>query len=259
MSEINVLKLDYSIVVSQQSNLSDVALLEAFIGNCLRLYRISRPIGSSLPVSERRPGDDAAILAAMGCVHLYKNGQKAALLRCAIILEILLSDSKHNYDALLIIIRVYFYLGAIPRALEFYGRLDIKHMQYQTLSWIIFSRMSTIHPHPIMDKANASIIKFDPASAIDKTVRWILKNEKQMKSGVSLFLDNGGYVNLLDHLKTLSKLEASSYKCTLICELSRMSRLGNCLNEYIQYPMSGKDFECWRLMLAFDVCADTIG
>ena len=215
-------------MVSREENFSNVTLLEAFISNCLRLYRISRPIGLNLPVSERRPGDDAAILAAMGCVHLWKSGHRLALVRCAVILEVLLSESKHNYDALLIIIRVYLCLGAVTRAWEFYERLDVKNMQYQSTAWILFTRISTIHPHPIKDRANANIIKFHPASAIEEMLRWILKNEKRLRSGVTMFLENDAYINLLDHLKTTESLEQSPCKGVLICEFWRIHRLGYC-------------------------------
>ena len=223
-AEINALKLDYSLVVSRQDNLEDTILLQAFISNCLRLYRISLTVGSSLPVSERRPGDEAAILAAIGCIHLLDNGYTESILRCVAILELLLSYSKHNYTALLMIVRVYLYLGAGSKAAEHYARLDIKHIQHQTISWTMFTRISTIHPHFSVGKAGSGQTPWDPATSLGNALKWINKSQVQMRSGISKFLDNESFVNLLDHIPYMEKLEASLSKYSLICELLRISR-----------------------------------
>ena len=219
-----MLKLNYSLVVSRKDNLEDTLLLQAFISNCLRLYRISLTVGSSLPVSERHPGDDAAILAAIGCIHLLDNGYSEAIFRCAAILELLLSHSKHNYTALLMAVRVYLYLGAGSKAAEHYAKLDIKHIQNQTISWIIFTRISTIHPQFSAGKAKSGQTAWDPAVGLSAALKWIDKSQVQMKSGISKFLDNDSFINLLDHIPYMEKSEASLSKYSLICESLRISR-----------------------------------
>ena len=173
-AEINVLKLDYYLIVSHEDNLEVSTLLTAFVSNCLRLYKVSLSLGLGLPASERRPGDDAAILAAMGLVHLFKVGQNCALLRCAIVLDFLLCNSRHNYDALLILIRVYIYLGAGSLALKCYTNLNIKNFQNASMAWILLTRISTIHPSPtvsrsILTKRKPSV---KPLQVIDTNLKW---------------------------------------------------------------------------------------
>ncbi|KAL9122338.1 MAG: hypothetical protein Q9187_001111 [Circinaria calcarea] len=185
---------------------------------------MSLTVGSSLPVSERRPGDEAAILAAIGCIHLLDNGYTESILRCVAILELLLSHSKHNYTALLMIVRVYLYLGAGSKAAEHYARLDVKHIQNQTISWVIFTRISTIHPHFSVRKARSGQTLWDPATSPSNALKWMNKSQVQMKYGISKFLDNESFVNLLDYIPYMEKSEASLSKYSLICESLRISR-----------------------------------
>ena len=201
-------------------------MLESFIANCLRLYKLSLRLGSNLPISERRPGDDTAILAAMGFVHLFKRGQKSALLRSAVVLEILLQHSKHNYDAILMIVRIYIYLGAVTQAVEHYLKLDIKHIQHQTVSWVLFTRISSIHPHTGSSRFYKSGREpFNPSKMLQAALAWAIRNEEQLRSGSTKYLDHDAYYNLIDHLKLVKASENSITKYMLIIELQRIKRL----------------------------------
>jgi hypothetical protein len=146
-AEINSMKLDYTIVVSKQENLSSIPLLESFAASCLSLYKLSLDITQDLPVTERLIGDDAAILASNACIHLFHEGRNEALLQAILILEDLLSHSKHNYDAILLIVRLYIYLGVPSRAVDYFRRLDIKNIQILTESWILWTRIASLYPY----------------------------------------------------------------------------------------------------------------
>ena len=208
-------------MVSHEDTVTEnMDLLEAFVSNCLRLYEVSLSLAPTLPVSERYPGDDAAILAAMGCIHMHANGNRSALLRSAFILEKLLLHSKHNYDAILIIVRVYLYLGASTKALEHYSKLDIKNIQFQTLAWIVLDRVSTLHPHKSTKKAQP----FDPAHLLEEAVAWILKSEAQIRSTFPKYFENDSYINLIDQTISLERMQTSLVKCNFICGMSRLAR-----------------------------------
>lgn len=231
MAEINTLKQDYFLAVSLDIDISDKDLLDSFIGMCLDLYKCSLQIDERLPVGERHTGDDAAILAAMGCIHAFRNGENRALLRCVTVLEILLSHSKHNYDALVMIVRVYIYLGAAKKAMEHYAKLDIKNMQISPLSWIFFTRISTIHPHA-SKKTEHEIGKnrdtiSSPFLLLENAITMAQRNTQNGWSGVAKYLDHESFPNLLDHLDLMKQLEDPLAGYSLICEYLRVCRFGH--------------------------------
>ena len=223
------MKQDYALVVSANCNSENTELIQEFIANCLRLYKISLALKEDIPVSDRRAGDDAAILAAMGCIRLYKNdeGRKDALLQCAVILEVLLIHSKHNYDALVIIVRVYLLLGAARKALEHYMQLDIKHIQYLTDSWIFFSRISTIHPHSFTRTDNRGRIRHvTPAQLLYNALSWTTRHDTQAKNAIDAYIEHDSYLSLLNEIEYAKTASECLPKWLLVCESRRISRLG---------------------------------
>ncbi|MCJ1287188.1 hypothetical protein MMC26_006536 [Xylographa opegraphella] len=228
LSEINYQKQAYTLVISVQAGLDNTKLLESFVAVCLHLYKISLPLSGDLPVSERQPGDDAAILAAMGCIHLFNNGDERGLIRAAAILELLLSYSAHNYDAQLIIIRVYIYLGLGAQAMSHYARLDIKHLQYLTNSWILFTRISTIHPHPFPVISNNKIEQTSPATMLKYALSWGYRQNRQVEQGIASFFEHDSLYELLQHLEFQKTTEvAALVKASLMVEAKRITRLGH--------------------------------
>ena len=186
------------------------------------------PLSHDLPVSERQLGDDAAILAAMGCIHLFETGDERGLVRAATILEMLLSNSAHNYDAQLIIIRVYIYLGLGAQAISHYARLDIKHLQYLTNSWIMFTRISTIHPHPFPIVSSTKIELTSPATMLKSALIWGHRQNKQVEGGIASFFEHDTLFELLQHLEYQKTTEvAALVKVSLMAEARRIARLGH--------------------------------
>ncbi|CAD6577882.1 MAG: hypothetical protein ASARMPREDX12_008547 [Alectoria sarmentosa] len=230
-SEINVLKLEYNLVISRDDNTFRNGLLQAFICNCLRLYRLSLRYGLNLPVSDRLPGDDAALLAAMGLIRLYKGRQiypehNNALLQSIVVLEHLLLRSKHNYDALLILVRLYMFLGAGSLAMERYSQLSIKNLQHATISWVLYTHMSTIHPHPaIKPRTNGGgQVIIDPASDMAQALDWHESALGLSKKAVTSMQGNGLWNISLDALSTSSYIGSGFSKLLLLVETKRIAR-----------------------------------
>lgn len=231
--------------MSVRPNYDDKALFEHFISTCLRLYQLSLPLGKNLPASERRPGDDAAILAAMGCVHLSEMGKNRDLLRAAVILEVLLSNSSHNYDALLLIIRVYFHLGAVSKGIAHYMKLDIKHIQHLTNSWILFTRISTIHPQPLQSGNPGNNRPLSPAALLNSALAWIDKNDAVVDAGVNKFLEYDSLANLMNHLDYAKISGLGMIKHQFMIERQRITRLGHATPEpHLKFPMGTIDLRC---------------
>lgn len=230
-SEINVLKLEYNLVISRDDNTFRDGLIRGFVCNCLRLYRLSLKYDLNLPASDRLPGDDAALLAAMGLIRLYKTRQhypehNNALLRSIVVLEHMLLRSKHNYDALLILVRLYMFLGAGSLALERYSRLSVKNLQHATVSWVLYTHISTIHPHPVtLSRTNgAGQTAIDPASDMAQAIDWHKSASGLCKKSVTSMQENGRWSMSLDALSTGTHIESGFSKLLLLVETKRIAR-----------------------------------
>ena len=245
--EINALKLDYNLVVSQNEDPLLENLLPIFISNCLRLYYLSLHIGFGLPVSDRRPGDDAALLAAMGLIRLYnrdKNKSYAnntALIRSTIILENILSHSKHNYDALLLLVRLYMYFGAGSLAIERYSRLSVKNIQHATVSWALFTHISTIHPQPTKfpsaDGKSHTII--NPFEEINQILQWYHTADASSTKSLSTMQENGLWNMYLDAFSTKLSISQNFIRHQLFVEGKRIQRLNASPQDVQHYAKGG--------------------
>ena len=252
-SEINALKMDYYLVISHDDNTHSRQLIGAFITSCLRLYKLSLALGANLPASERQPGDDAGILAVMALIHLFRNGDTTALLRGALLLEFILSRSKHNYDALLMLVRIYISMGAGSLAIKHYAQLKIRNSQNATISWVLFTRLSTIHPFPVDPHISFGQEKAlcDPAHGLKMALDWQRGSEAQIFRGINQILHNGQYNTLLKALSFLDRSQLDFEKFMNVMEWRRIERfaLSTSKEDYqdllgkLPYKLSGTDLD----------------
>lgn len=223
-SELNVLRLDYHLIVSRMGNTdTSIPLFRAFVRNCIRLYKVSLLIDITLPVSERHPGDDAAILAVMGLTRLHEYGEFHAQLQCIAVLEFLILNSKHNYDALLILIRLYMRLGAGSLAIQLHSRLSIKNLQYATISWVLSTRISSIHPYAPL-RGNVTQTPIDSVKNLSAAIDWHKSAEILSGASVNRMLDNGQYSMLFETLEVDKSIKAGFAKFMFIVESHRIGR-----------------------------------
>ena len=220
-AEINSLKLDYTLVVSRRERLESTPLMEAFVTNCLRLWALSLTLDQDgHTVTDRRCGDDAAILAATGCIRLYGQQRQKGLLRASLILEELLFYSPHNYEAQLLLIQTYISHGAATRAFQHYTRLDIKNLQHLSLYWVLFTRISTLHPLP------STVLEFSAGEEAKSAWTAIDRIRVNVKSSLEKFLKAGAYRNLLGQLEVKRFCDCSTAYIILNLEHWRMAWLG---------------------------------
>ena len=217
--EVNSRKMEYTHVLSCPENLRDVALLDAFIGNCLRLFRLSLfippPPGG---ITERRCGDDAAILAAAACFHMHRRGFRLAMVSAILILEEMLRGSRHNYDAQILLIRLYIHHGAITQAYEQYKKLDIKNVQHLTLSWAFFQRLSSTYSQKTPQHP------FDPKRELGLALSAIERFEEAAEKGTLEYLKRREYCQLLSHCRLRSRCDRSVTRFMLHSELLAVIR-----------------------------------
>jgi len=69
------------------------------------------------------------------------------LVQAILLLEYCWTHSKPNFQFSFLLIRLYNYLGCGSLALRAYQRLALKQVQLDTLSYTMFDRISSQHPH----------------------------------------------------------------------------------------------------------------
>lgn len=91
--------------------------------------------------------------SACPCSHLpvlcLSPGEEAAVWQCLTLLEEGLSHSPSNAQFKLLLIRIYCRLGAFEPVSELYSSLDAKHIQHDTIGWVVHTENNqSCWPHP---------------------------------------------------------------------------------------------------------------
>ncbi|KAI2680984.1 hypothetical protein DTO013E5_8853 [Penicillium roqueforti] len=238
---INAYKLQYCDRISANKNVLKSSI-ETLVRNCLYFYdaftllaktqdkkQESQPDTAS--AMESRPTDDFCIIAAMALLQPNTAGQASekvsntALIRAAGILEHLLIDSPHNYEAILMLIRIYLLLGAGSIALRWFGKLSIKQMQYESVAHNLFTRFATIHPHPAPLIEGGEYKDFDAQVAFITALDFYRHASFTIKNSLIKGLDDGTYVNLDDTIELQKRIRDSICRRMWALDLRRMQRI----------------------------------
>ncbi|CUS10720.1 unnamed protein product [Tuber aestivum] len=194
-----------------------VSKLNEFITSAIRTYTSSLSLGHNLLPTDTQYGDDAALLSVMGLVRLSTLSDPPSpipLYQSAIILNTLLQKSKHNYEALLLLVRIYLLLGAIPLAMEVYPRLNIKQIQNDTLAHFLLTRISVLHPssnktEPLLKEA----LKIYETSRIQTPGMLVLAYER------------GSYAQMMGFVEFADRVSGSVCRGMWEIERRRLARL----------------------------------
>lgn len=163
------------------------------------------------------------MLGAMALIRLHEFAEKHALLQCIAVLECLLSHSKHNYDALLTLIRLYMQAGVGTLAVDLYSQLSIKNMQYSTVSWILYNRISTIHPCEPSSKISRQISSH-MSKSLSHAIDWHMSAEEHNSNAIDRMLECGQYTMLFDTLEISSWIKNGFGKFMFVVESHRVGR-----------------------------------
>lgn len=162
----------------------------------------------------------------MALLQLREFGECNAVFQCIAILEFLLTDSKHNYDALLTLIRLHMDLGTGSLAVQLHSRLSIKNLQHATISWILYTRISTIHPYaPSTTFSDQAPI--DSSKNLSLAIDWHKSAEDLNSVSINRMLDNGQYSMLFDTLEIDRCIKSGLAKFMFVVESHRIGRFSN--------------------------------
>lgn len=206
--------------------------IQSFIVDCIKLYELALRsysiVGNAERPTERLPGDDAALLAAMALMRSYSLGNRPeALLRAVTILQHLVDKSPFNFEALVTLTALYTRLGAGSLAAEQYARLSVKNIQYPTVSWLLATRISTVYPHVSRmdirsptDKANA-----DPVQHLARALDYHLQLGQSDQQEIIDFLEAGQYASVTQAMGNSAYNQLGFTRYMLLVELARIERL----------------------------------
>lgn len=163
------------------------------------------------------------------------------LVQAAGILEHLLLKSPHNYEALLLLVRIYLLLGAGSLALKKFSKLSVKQIQYETVAHNLFTRLATIHPQSAPPSLDLDRKDYDPQAGLRQALLFYRNAESATTYSLSTGLDNGSYINVEGSIELRNDLKNSLCRKMWALEARRLHRIvgGPSIS---QYDKIGKSF-----------------
>jgi N-terminal acetyltransferase B complex non-catalytic subunit len=109
----------------------------------IQLYNRSKPALATKDPKDYHSGNDFLLISATA---LLQSNDEFRVEKAAVLLETASMADKHQFYVRLWLVRIYLLLGALTKANGHYTSLSIKMVQNETLSHIIATRCSTLHP-----------------------------------------------------------------------------------------------------------------
>ncbi|KAF3916000.1 hypothetical protein AA313_de0209538 [Arthrobotrys entomopaga] len=238
--QATLLKFRFWIEIDNQERLPSTKGLAEFTKDCLAVYNVSLKVDIGLLVTDMRIGDELLLLVAKSlmCKYAASRMQDPLPVKAAvIILEHLLTKSKHNFTALLLLVRLYSIIGAISCATIEYQRLSIKQIQNDSLSHHILSRLSTLLPFSIPSAAKllhstdmADVGLHVPANPTDSLEMYdislrLYKNANRTNPEmISQAFKNSAYGQIKDMVLFEKRVSTSISACQFEIERRRVQR-----------------------------------
>lgn len=257
---INSLKLDYCLNISGVAKPSKQQV-EELVTRCMSLYQSSagengvekteKSSKESSSTIESQPRDDLCILAAMAILSEVSDEQSdaashASFIRAAAVLERLIIDSPHNYQALLILVRIYLLFGAGSLAFTTFNKMSVKQMQYETVAHNFFTRLATIHPHSAPPIEGVERKDFDPQAAYIQALNFFRTADLTTMRFRTRGLEEGSYTNVEDIVELRRRLSNSICRRVYALDARRAQRLvgGDPLGRFDEIGKNSNPTEC---------------
>lgn len=194
-----------------------VAELEKLVQALVNEYEATNwlNVGSTGGQREVQNTDNLLLLAAHFLIDAYQrapgdhaHGRRELLVQAAALLEYGLEKSAYNFQMKLLLSRVYGYLGAAEAMLSRHAELDVKHVQLDSLSFLVLDKMLQLCHFPEARRLTDSIDRLHRSTAHD-TPEYI---SRSYKTGVySKVVDMTGFLYQRmkrSHTLAISKGEA---------------------------------------------------
>ena len=240
--EINVLKFDYMLMVSRPTKL-DFEIAESFVRQAIQLYQIGEKIQDDCY-------QDAGVLALRGLLAItdradkqpndISNTQKANArlhLQTGFLVRRLTAgeEGKKNRSLMLNSTSIHLSLGLPSVAFEQYTAVKVKEMLNDTLSYVLFSRISQSFPFKPVG-AN----KFSADDELASIIRSIGRMESRVDDFLYTDIQEFKCDQACDMLELKWNLKSSFTKILCLMERRRIARLkGEVPNESLEIDIRG--------------------
>ncbi|KAL8857000.1 MAG: hypothetical protein Q9178_006405 [Gyalolechia marmorata] len=240
MAKTNALKLEYCLIHSRDKKSDEVTKdtnTEVFIVECIKHYDIGlqnsgKNAEKPKEFADRFPGDDAGLLAAAALLKSPHESQNKTMLQAMVLLDELSTRSPANYEALGTLILLYVRIGAGSLAARTYHQLSIKNIQLPTLSWLLWTRLSTVHPHKLNPKeampsndSKVSEADADPVHLLTQALDYHMHLEEIDQQEILEFLGAKQYASLHRVIGNSLHNQNGFVKYLLLTEWARTERL----------------------------------
>ncbi|KAF8863346.1 hypothetical protein BDZ45DRAFT_583867 [Acephala macrosclerotiorum] len=227
------------IFCTSSCGISCKSCLEKLAEESINSYRTAvnddSQIMESLLTTDRHPADDLCVLAVMclikiGCIDTSSaaeplNKPRATyLFQATVLLESTWSRSKSNFQLSQMLIRLYSYFGCGSLAMRAFQRLFLKQIQLDTLSYTMFDRISTLHPHPISDSPDGPSKTRTLIEQLQKQQKLYKTSREHINKNTWLSFKHGSYNAVFEFREVTQKLSHSLSAVMSIIESNKIHR-----------------------------------
>ncbi|TVY14865.1 N-terminal acetyltransferase B complex subunit arm1 [Lachnellula arida] len=185
--------------------------------------------------TDTHPADDLCLLSAMCLFKLalgntedsepLSDAKSSYVLQATALLEYALTHSQPNFQMSLLLIRLYYYLGCGSMAMHAYQRLGLKQVQLDTLSYTLFDRISTFHPHPFSHSVSDSSPYRTPMESLQKQQKMYRNSRDQISKNIWLSYKHGSYNSIFEIKEVSDTLSRTLSAAMSVVESRKISGL----------------------------------
>ena len=207
-------------------------------------------ITKTLLPTDRHPADDLAIMSAMCLIKLSRmnessiqsidNIKASYILQATVILEYARSHSKSNFQISLLLVRLYSVLGAGSLAMRAFQRMGIKQIQLDTLSYILYDRISSLHPHPFSNNIHGASQFPSPVEHLEKHQNFYRKTRDHVNRNRWTSLEYGSYNSIFQMNEFEDKINNSMSAIMSVIESRKIARL---MQPGVPLPASSEGYD----------------
>ncbi|QDS67645.1 hypothetical protein FKW77_004638 [Venturia effusa] len=218
LAAVNSLKISYMLSISKPGDADDPQRIDDFVLKCLRVYRYS----ASIPTDS---GDDASFLAVMALLRFRDEGR--SLIKAAYLMEYLHAISSDNSTGTLIALLVFQLTGLGSITISAFQQMSLREVQFDTLSHLLYSRISTFHPYSVELRSTRSVDERhkDPFLGISFALQWPRKAIGTTTEFMSKDLENVYFDKIMEFSAFIERIETSFTPILLQLERRRVARL----------------------------------
>ena len=193
----------------------------------VNLWNFGQALKMRSKLSSDFPALETGLVAVHGLVKLmdwYSSKKDAEmpetsvqLIQAALICDTILQLKPDDPQTLVLLTRIYLYLGAGSLALETFNRLMIKNLQWETTAHYLFTRLSTIHPYEARIGQTGREL-FNPHDALGSALSVFRQAPRTLEQAEGRARENGNFAQVQEVDAVTDRQDNSLNKTMMILE-----------------------------------------